>query len=131
MDEQVTITDWFASLYLQSKESISFVLDLLRKNGEDVREFVVIVADLRDEATRFFVDQLGEAPVDPTMPGFVGAVPKSDVARVLRLMDAEPFADDLANVPSDGHMRLLIATRGQMQCAELPLALPMSPGGSA
>ena len=48
MDEQVTITDWFASLYLQSKESISFVLDLLRKNGEDVREFVVIVADLRD-----------------------------------------------------------------------------------
>ena len=131
MDEQVTITDWFASLYLQSKESISFVLDLLRKNGEDVREFVVIVADLRDEATRFFVDQLGEAPVDPNMPGFVGAVPKGDVARVLRLMDAEPFARDIGNLPSDGHMRLLIATRGQMQCAELPLAAPMSPGGTA
>ena len=131
MDEQVTITDWFASLWLQSKESIAFVLDLLRKNGEDVAEFVVIVADLRDEATRFFVDQLGEAPADPNMPGFVGAVPKEEVARVLRLIGAERFADDVENAPGEGHMRLLIATRGQIQSAEVPLVAPMVRGGDA
>ena len=64
------------------------------------------------------------------MPGFVGAVRKSTVARVLRVMDA-PFASDAEKPLDAGFMRLLVAARGQMQCADIPAARPMSRGGSA
>ena len=128
---ETPVTDWFASIYLQSQETIAMVLDMVRKNGESVEGYVVIVADTRDEATRFFVDQLGDAPVDPAMPGFVGAFPKEVVARVLRVMDAEEVAADTEKPLDEGLMRLLIAARGQMQCADIKALAPMSRGGSA
>lgn len=226
------ITDWFASLYRQSEVTIAMVLDRVRKNGEGVGDYVVVVADTTDEATRFFVDQLGDGPKsrsaileqggsaisnsrgptdsvlpmwdfvpssapptslpdspsanrashgpdirffgvrstpvaagetrgsrhevagggaqkseakwpctillqnrarpfsDPGMPGFVGAIPKAAVARVLRLMDA-PFAGDAEKPLDDGLMRLLVAARGQIQCADVPASAPMVRGGSA
>ena len=129
MDEQ-PITDWFASLYRQSETTIALMLDRVRKDGGDVSDYVVVVADTTDEATRFFVDQLGDGPIDPAMPGFVGAVPKEKVARVLRMMDA-PFASDASKPLDDGLMRLLVAARGQMQCADVPAFPPMVRGGSA
>lgn len=125
------ITDWFASIYLQSQATIAMVLDMVRKNGESVGDYVVVVADTTDEATRFFVDQLGDAPTDPAMPGFVGAFPKEVVARVLRVLDAESFASDAEKPLDDGLMRLLIAARGQMQCADIRASSPMSRGGDA
>ena len=124
------ITDWFASLYRQSEMTIGLVLDMVRKNGEDVGDYVVVVADTSDEATRFFVDQLGDGAIDPAMPGFVGAIPKGTVARVLRLMDA-PFAGDAEKPLDAGLMRLLVAARGQMQGADIPAFPPMVRGGSA
>jgi len=126
-----SITEWFASIYLQSQSTVAMILDMVRKNGESVADYVVIVADTRDEATRFFVDQLGDAPTDPSAPGFVGAFPKEVVARVLRMLDAESFAADAEKPLDDGLMRLLIAARGQVQCADIRAAAPMSRGGSA
>jgi hypothetical protein len=128
--EPQPITEWFASIYRQSEATIAMILDLVRKNGENVSDYVVVVADLSDEATRFFVDQLGDGPTDASMPGFVGAIPKATVARVLRLLDA-PFASDAEKPLDDGLMRLLVAARGQMQCADIPAFPPMVRGGSA
>lgn len=125
------ITEWFASLYLQSQTTVAMVLDMVRKSGEKVADYVLVVADLGDEATRFFVDQLGDAPTDPGAPGFVGAYPKEVVARVLRMLDASAFAEDTEKPLEAGLMRLLVAARGQMQCADIPAPAPMSPGGSA
>jgi len=124
------VSDWFASLYRQAESTIGIVLDMVRKNGEDVADYVVVVAELRDEATRFFVDQLGDGPTDPSIRGFVGAVHKATVARVLRLMDA-PFASDAEKPLDAGFMRLLVAAHGQMQCADIPAVRPMVRGGSA
>lgn len=124
-------THWFSSIYRQSEATIALVLDAVRKNGEDITDFVVIVADMTDETTRFFVDQLGNAPVDPSMPGFVGAIPKVVVARVLRVMDAEPVAQSVDQPVDDGLMRVLITAGGQMQCADIPSPRPMARGGSA
>ena len=107
------------------------MLDAVRKNGESVTDFVVVVADLTDEATRFFVAQLGDAPVDPAMPGFVGAIPKASVARALRLMDADVFATDTEKPIDVGLMRVLVAARGQVQCADIPASPLMVRGGSA
>ena len=105
---------------------------LVRRNGENVSDFVVVVADMTDEATRFFVDQLGDGPIDPTMPGFVGAVPKGTVARVLRLMEAETVRrSQYQKLLEPGRMRLLIAARGQVQCADIPASPPMVRGGVA
>ena len=129
MDEQ-PITEWFASIYRQSEATIALVLDKVRKNGESVGDYVVVVADTTDEATRFFIDQLGDGSLDGAIPGFVGAIPKATVARVLRLMDA-PFAGDAEKPLDPGLMRLLVAARGQMQCADIPAFPPMSRGGSA
>jgi hypothetical protein len=125
------ITNWFASLYTQSEATIALVLDAVRKSGADVADFVVIVADLTDEGTRFFVNQLGDGPIDASMPGFVGAVPKAKVARALRMMDAESFASDTERPLEDGRMRLMVAVRGQLQCADLPALRPMVRGGTA
>ncbi len=130
MDPQQPITDWFASMFRQTEVTIAMVLDKVRKDGENVGDYVVVVADLSDDATRFFVDQLGDGPVDAAMPGFVGAIPKTTIARVLRLMDA-PFASDAEKPIDDGLMRLLIAARGQMQCADIPAFPPMVRGGNA
>jgi hypothetical protein len=124
-----SITEWFASLYLQSEATIAMIVDMVRKNGESITDYVVIVADVRDEATRFFVDQL--APSDPNAPGFVGAYPKEEVARVLRVLDAESFANAAEQPIEAGLMRLLVAARGQMQCADMRASAPLSPGGSA
>lgn len=129
MDEQ-PITAWFASIYRQSEAAIAMVLDRVRKNGSPVGDYVVVVADTTDEATRFFVDQLGDGPIDAAMPGFVGAIPKATVARVLRLMDA-PFASQAEGPLDAGLMRLLVAARGQMQCADIPASPPMARGGNA
>jgi hypothetical protein len=126
-----SITDWFASIYRQSEATIALVLDAVRKNGEDIKGYVVVVADVTDEATRFFVDQLGDAPIAPDMPGFVGAIPKETVARVLRLMDADDFAADAEKPLDDGLMRLLVAARGRLQCADIKALPPMTRGGSA
>ena len=126
-----SITEWFASIYLQSQSTVAMILDLVRKNGERVADYVVVVADTRDEATRFFVDQLGDAPTDPAAPGFVGAFPKEVVARVLRMLDAETFAADVEKPLDEGLMRLLIAAHGQMQCADIRAEAPMSRGGTA
>lgn len=128
---EAALPDWFTSIYLQSEATIAMVLDMVRKNGERVADYVVVVADMTDEGTRFFVTQLGDGPIDPKMPGFVGAIPKGAVARVLRLMDAEDFANDTEKPLDDGHMRLLVAARGRLQCADIKAAPPMSPGGSA
>ena len=128
--EHGRVSDWFASLYRQSETTIGLVLDMVRKDGKDVADFVVVVAELGDEATRFFVDQLGDGPTDPSMRGFVGAVPKATVARALRLIDA-PFASDAEKPLDVGFMRLLVAARGQMQCADIPAGRPMVRGGSA
>lgn len=130
MNEQ-PMTEWFASIYAQTEMTIALVLDAVRKNGESVTDFVVVVADMTDEPTRFFVDQLGDAPVDPNLPGFVGAIPKSTVARVLRLMEAEPFASSAETPVEEGLMRVLIAARGQVQCADVPASPPMVRGGDA
>jgi hypothetical protein len=124
-----SITEWFASIYLQSQSTVAMILDMVRKNGESIGDYVVIVADVTDEATRFFVDQL--APTDPNAPGFVGAYPKEDVARVLRMLDAESFATAAEKPLDDGLMRLLIAARGQMQCADIRATAPMARGGTA
>ncbi|MDB4936407.1 MAG: hypothetical protein JWP87_3379 [Labilithrix sp.] len=126
-----SITEWFASIHRQSEATIALVLDAVRKNGEDVSDFVVIAADLTDEATRFFVNQLGDGPLAPNMPGFVGAIPKETVARVLRLMDAAAFAEETEKPVEEGSMRLLIAARGRLQCADIKALPPMSKGGSA
>jgi hypothetical protein len=126
-----SITEWFASIYLQSHGTVAMILDMVRKNGESVADYVFVVADVTDEATRFFVDQLGDKPSDPGAPGFVGAYPKEVVARVLRMLDAETFAADAEKPTDDGLMRLLIAARGQMQCADIRASAPMSRGGSA
>jgi hypothetical protein len=125
------LPDWFTSIYLQSEATIAMVLAMVRKNGESVADYVVVVADMTDEGTRFFVNQLGDGPIDPAMPGFVGAIPKGAVARVLRLMDAEDFAKDAEKPLDDGLMRLLVAARGRLQCADVRASRPMSPGGSA
>jgi hypothetical protein len=129
--EEQSISAWFAGIYRQSEGTIAMVLDLVRKKGEDVSDFIVIVADMTDEPTRFFVTQLGDGPIDPKMPGFVGAVPKVTVARVLRMMDAEDFAADTEKALDAGLMRLLVAAGGQMQCADIPALGPMSKGGTA
>lgn len=131
MNEQPPLTDWFASIYQQSEGTIAMVLDMVRKNGENVADYVVVVADVSDEATRFFVNQLGDGPIDDSLPGFVGAIPKGTVARVLRLMDAEPFASDAEKPLEEGLMRLLVAARGQVQCADIPAFPPMARGGTA
>ncbi len=125
------MTEWFASIYVQSEATIALVLDAVRKNGEQIDDFVVVVADMTDESTRFFVAQLGDAPVDPSMPGFVGAIPKETVARVLRLLDAEPFATETEKSIDCGLMRVLVAARGQIQCADVPASPLMVRGGSA
>ena len=125
------ITEWFAGIYKQSETTIAMVLDRVRKNGESVTDFVVIVADMTDEPSRFFVDQLGDGSLDPNMPGFVGAVPKVAVARVLRLMEAAAFAEDAEKPIDDGLMRLLIAAGGRIQCADIPASRPMVRGGDA
>jgi hypothetical protein len=130
MDEP-PLTDWFASIYSQCKSTIAIVLDLLRKNGESVSDYVVVVADTTDEATRFFVDQLGDGPIDAAMPGFVGAIPKATVARVLRLMEAEAFAMGAEKPLEDGLMRVLVAARGQVQCADIPVVPALARGGIA
>lgn len=132
MSEQ-PITEWFASLYAQSETTIAMVLDLVRRDGESVADYVIVVADMTDDATRFFVDQLGDGPSDPAMPGFVGAIPKDTVARVLRVMDAEAAAGDAEKPLDEGLMRLLIAARGQMQCADIRAVSPtrMTRGGTA
>ena len=98
-----------------------------QQNGQAVNHRVV--ADVTDEATRFFVEQL--APTHLGAPGFVGAYPKEDVARVLRVLDAAPFADAAEKPIDDGLMRVLVAARGQMQCADIRAATPMSRGGTA
>lgn len=131
MSEEQPMTEWFASIYLQSEATIALVLDAVRKNGESVTDFVVVVADLTDEATRFFVAQLGDAPVDPAMPGFVGAIPKASVARALRIMEADAFASDTEKPIELGLMRVLVAARGQVQCADIPASPLMVRGGSA
>jgi hypothetical protein len=123
------ITEWFASIYLQSQATVAMIVDMVRKNGESISEYVVIVADVTDEATRFFLNQL--APTDPNAPGFVGAYPKEDVARVLRMLDAESFASAAEKPTEDGLMRVLVAARGQMQCADIRAFALMSRGGSA
>ncbi len=128
--EQPPITDWFASIYRQSEATSPWCSTWCGRTGKSPPTSWVIVADVTDEATRFFVDQLGDGPTDPAMPGFVGAIPKATVARVLRMLDA-PFADDAEKPVEDGLMRLLVAARGQMQCADIPAFPPMSPGGSA
>jgi len=127
---QQPITEWFASIVRQSEVTIAMVLDQVRRDGESVGDYVVVVADTTDEATRFFVDQLGDGPIDAAMPGFVGAIPKGRVAGVLRMMDA-PFASDAEKPIDDGLMRLLVAARGQMQCADVPASPPMVRGGTA
>jgi len=127
---QQPITEWFASIFRQSEVTIAMVLDQVRRDGESVGDYVVVVADTTDEATRFFVDQLGDGPIDAAMPGFVGAIPKGRVAGVLRMMDA-PFASDAEKPIDDGLMRLLVAARGQMQCADVPASPPMVRGGTA
>jgi len=45
-------------------------------------------------------------------------------------MDA-PFASDAEKPIDDGLMRLLVAARGQMQCADVPASPPMVRGGTA
>ncbi len=130
-EQQPPLTDWFASIYRQSENAIAMVLDMVRKNGESVADYVVVVADVTDEATRFFVNQLGDGPIDAKLPGFVGAVPKGTVARVLRLMAADAFANDAEKPLDEGLMRLLVAARGQVQCADIPASPPMVRGGNA
>lgn len=124
-----SISEWFASIYLQSQATVAMIVDMVRKNGESISDYVIIVADVTDEATRFFVDQLTQT--DPNAPGFAGAHPKEDVARVLRMLDAEPFAEAAARPTEDGLMRVLIAARGKMQCADIRATPLMSRGGSA
>ena len=41
-----SITDWFASIYLQSETTVAMIVDMVRKNGESIGEYVVIVADV-------------------------------------------------------------------------------------
>lgn len=127
--DDAPVTEWFATLYLQSKATIAMILDMVRRSGESVEDYVIIVADVTHEATRFFVDQLGQT--DPNAPGFVGAYPKEDVARVLRALDAGAFAEATEKPLEEGLMRLLVASGGEMQCADLRASAPMSPGGSA
>lgn len=124
-----SITEWFASLYLQSEATVAIVVDMVRKNGESIGDYVVLVADVRSEATRFFVEQF--APTDPAAPGFVGAYPKEDVARVLHTLDAGTFAEAAEAPTDDGLMRVLVAAEGRMQCADIRAPLPMARGGSA
>ena len=131
MSEEQPMTEWFASIYVQSEATIALVLDAVRKNGESVTDFVVIVADMTDEATRFFVAQLGDAPVDPAMPGFVGAIPTASVARARGVLDAYTFANDAEKPIEVGLMRVLVAARGQVQCADIPASPLMVRGGSA
>ena len=125
------ITEWFAGIYAQSEATIAVVLDMMRKNGETLGDYVIVVADTTGEETRFFVDQLLERPLAADVPGYVGALPKSDVARVLRLMAAESYADDAEKPLEDGWMRLLVTARGRVQCADLPAMPLMAPGGRA
>ncbi len=51
-----SITEWFASIYLQSEATVAMIVDMVRRNGESITDYVVIVADVTDEATRFFVE---------------------------------------------------------------------------
>ena len=44
-----SITEWFASIYLQSQATVAMILDMVRQNGESVSDYVFVVADVTDE----------------------------------------------------------------------------------
>jgi hypothetical protein len=46
-------------------------------------------------------------------------------------MEAGPFADNAEMPVEEGLMRVLIAARGQVQCADVPASPPMVRGGTA
>jgi len=131
MSDEQPLDEWFASIHRQSEATIALVLDALRRDGQSVADYVVVVADVTNEATLFFVNQLGDVPLDPAKPGFVGAIPKETVGRALRLMDADAFATDVEQPLDRGLMRLLIAARGQIRCADVTALPVMVRGGTA
>lgn len=128
---EAPLTDWFAAIYAQAVPTVAVLLGQLRRDGQRLEDFVFVVAVTTDESARFFVDQLGDGPLDAGVPGFVGAVPKARVARALRMMGAEAFADDTEKPLEDGFMRVLVTAKGTMNCADIPSLPAMSPGGSA
>jgi hypothetical protein len=128
---EAPVTGWFAGIYAQAVPTVAMLLAQLRKDGREIADFVVVVAVTTDESSRFFVDQLGDGPLDAGVPGFVGAIPKERVARALRLLGAEAFAEGTEKPLEDGFMRVLVAARGNINCADIPALPAMAPGGSA
>lgn len=125
----MTTEAWFDELYRQSEPAIAIVLENMRKDGVAAGDYVFVIADTRDEAGRFFVDQLLPAPLPAEVPGYVGAAKKGDVARVLRLVDADAFAVE-AEKPTDAALlRVLVMARGRIQCADVPRLHALSRGG--
>lgn len=124
-----TITSWFEDLCRQSEPAVALMLEMMRKNGANPTDFVFVVADTTDEAGRFFVDQLLAEPLGPEVPGYVGAAKKADVARVLRLVDADAFAEEAEKPIEPSFLRFLVMARGRMQCADVPRNHGMSRGG--
>lgn len=125
----MTTEAWFDELYRQSEPAIALVLENMRKDGVSPGEFVFVIADTRDEAGRFFVDQLLAAPLPAEVPGYVGAAKKSDVARVLRLVDADAFAVEAEKPIEMSLLRVLVMARGRMQCADVPQLHALALGG--
>lgn len=128
---EAPLTEWFASIYAQAVPTVAVLLGQLRRDGQRLEDFVFVVAVTTDEAARFFVDQLGDGPLDAGVPGFVGAIPKARVARALRMMGADGFGDDTEKPLEEGFMRVLVTAKGNMSCADIPSLPAMSPGGSA
>lgn len=125
------MTPWFRDLYRQAEPAIALVLGAMRKDGVSPDDFVFVVADTRDDAGRFFVDQLLPQPLGLEIPGYVGAAKKADVARVLRVVDAGPQAESAEEDTAPGLLRVLVVARGVMQCADVPLEHTLTRGGES
>lgn len=123
------VANWFMELYRLGEPALALVLETMRKNGASPAEFVFVIVDTKDEAGRFFVDQLLDEPLGPDVPGYVGAAKKADIARVLELLDAHAFAASALKPIDDDQLRVLVMARGMMQCADLPRIHRLSRGG--
>lgn len=117
------IQTWLAEIFAQGLPVAVEILKKMRRNADDVADYVVVIADATDFDTRRFLGALGDGPLPPHVARFVAAVPTENVARALALGSADHWAHWIEHEPRPaGTVRLLVAARNRANALDLPTA---------
>lgn len=96
----------------RAKPAMELAIEHLRDQGALASRHVFVVADI-SEGSRLIVQDLF-GPTAKLQGGFAGIRPVADVARVLRLYEAEAQAKQVERPLAAGQIRILFSAEGEV-----------------